>query len=140
MITGIGRSFMIFSRNSRPFMSGISISSVITSGLSCLMAAAGLHGIASFTHNIDTGIASKHGLDQATHRWGIINNKYTCFWGHERPVPPLMAIGGDVCILETVLALSRQTFGMANVEMAARRQKIRVADPDPSPGWVHRNR
>jgi hypothetical protein len=38
MITGIGRSRMILSRNSSPFMFGISMSSVTTSGLSCLMA------------------------------------------------------------------------------------------------------
>jgi hypothetical protein len=34
MMTGVGRSFMIFSRKSRPFMPGISTSSVTTSGSS----------------------------------------------------------------------------------------------------------
>ena len=38
MTTGIGRRRMIFSRNSRPFMAGISTSSVTTSGFSALMA------------------------------------------------------------------------------------------------------
>jgi hypothetical protein len=38
MITGIGRRRMIFSRNSMPFMFGISTSSVITSGFKALIA------------------------------------------------------------------------------------------------------
>ena len=38
MTTGMGRRRMIFSRNSRPFMAGISMSSVTTSGLSVLIA------------------------------------------------------------------------------------------------------
>ena len=38
MMTGMGRRRMIFSRNSRPFMFGISMSSVTTSGFSRLIA------------------------------------------------------------------------------------------------------
>ena len=45
MITGIGRSRMIFSRNSRPSIFGISTSSVMTSGLSALMASRASSGL-----------------------------------------------------------------------------------------------
>ena len=45
MITGIGRSRMIFSRNSRPSIFGISTSSVMTSGLSDLMASRASSGL-----------------------------------------------------------------------------------------------
>ena len=40
MITGVGRSRMILSRKSSPFIFGISMSSVTTSGLSALIARA----------------------------------------------------------------------------------------------------
>ena len=45
--TGIGRSRMIFSRKSRPFMFGISTSSVMTSGSSALMASRACSGSAA---------------------------------------------------------------------------------------------
>ena len=57
MTTGIGRSRMIFSRNSRPFMFGISMSSVMTSGLSSLIACARLQRIAAWPTTSMSGSA-----------------------------------------------------------------------------------
>ena len=67
MITGIGRSRMIFSRNSMPFMFGISTSSVITSGLSALIVSRASMRIAGAADHLDLGIAAQAARDQAAH-------------------------------------------------------------------------
>ena len=75
MITGIGRSRMIFSRNSRPFMFGISMSSVMTSGLSALIGVARLERIAGRADDLDLRIAPQGARDQAAHGRRIVDDE-----------------------------------------------------------------
>ena len=75
MTTGIGRRRMIFSRNSRPFMFGISTSSVMTSGLRSLDRLARLQRIAGLADDLDLGIAAKDGGDQPAHGGGVVDDE-----------------------------------------------------------------
>ena len=75
MITGVGRSRMIFERKSMPFMFGISTSSVTTSGSSALMASRASKRIGGLADDLDVRILRQDLADQMPHRPRIIDNE-----------------------------------------------------------------
>ena len=88
MMTGVGRSRMIFSRNSSPSMFGISMSSVTTSGVEHFDRLARLVRVRRLADHFDLRIGLQGRGDQPAHRRRIIDDQHA--HGHGTP---LFAVG-----------------------------------------------
>ena len=127
MITGIGRNRISFSRKSRPFMFGISTSSVTTSGSSDLIAWRASRGSAGFSDDFDVGVALQHRRDQHSHRAGIIDNENSDRLHDKRAFTQF--VGGDAVSFESRCRITADTFGMADVESPTGRKDRHEAVP-----------
>ena len=139
MTTGIGRSRIIFSRNSRPFIFGISTSSVITSGLSALIASRASSGSAASPTTSMSGSRAQR-QPRSGRAW----------WRNRRR----RGRGPASCAASVLEPIGRSTpaadearrrgpghaFGMADVEPAARRELGGEPAPHRSAASARRNR
>ena len=75
MTTGMGRSRIIFSRNSSPFMLGISTSSVRTSGFSSLILARASSGSAAVPTTAISGSRRRTAAMQAAHGGAVVDDQ-----------------------------------------------------------------
>ena len=87
MTTGIGCWLMIFCKNVRPSMPGISISRVMTSGTCFADAVGGDERVAGGSDHFNGGIGGEHLAQRLAYQRGIVDDEDSNSWRAHAVVP-----------------------------------------------------